>query len=65
MRKILSILVFTFAFIININTVTAETLSYIPENPEKALIIIHGYGQSGDKMQWMTNRLKNGRYENV
>lgn len=59
MRKILSILVFTFAFIININTVTAETLSYIPENPEKALIIIHGYGQSGDKMQWMTNRLKN------
>ena len=59
MRKFLSILVFTFAFIININTVTAETLSYIPENPEKALIIIHGYGQSGDKMQWMTNRLKN------
>ncbi len=59
MRKFLSILVFTFAFILNINAATAETLSYIPENPKKALIIIHGYGQSGDKLQWMTNRLKN------
>lgn len=59
MRKILRSLVFTFVFIINANLATAETLSYIPENPEKALIIIHGYGQSGDKLQWMTNRLKN------
>ena len=59
MRKILRSLLVAFAFIINTNAVAAETLSYIPENPEKALIIIHGYGQSGDKLQWMTNRLKN------
>ncbi len=57
-KKILSCIVIAFALIVNINLAFAETLSYVPENPEKALIIIHGYGQSGDKLQWMTNRLK-------
>ncbi len=58
MRRFVAQLVFIFAFIVNINIATAKTLSYIPENPEKALIIIHGYGQSGEKMQWMTDKLK-------
>lgn len=58
MRKFIAQIVFILAFIVNISISTAKTLSYIPESPEKALIIIHGYGQSGDKMQWMTDKLK-------
>ena len=58
MKKILFAVLLTAAFLINTNLSSAETVSYIPENPEKALIIIHGYGQDGSKMQWMTDILQ-------
>lgn len=59
MKKFLRCFILVWALFFQISMVSAsETLSYVPENPEKALIIIHGYGQSGAKMQWMTDRLK-------
>lgn len=38
--------------------VRAETLSYIPDEPKSALIIMHGFGGNGESMSWMTNQLK-------
>ncbi len=35
-----------------------EVISHIPENPQKALIMIHGYGQSGERMQGLAATLK-------
>ena len=36
----------------------AKVIADIPENPQRALIIIHGYGGNGNSMRWMTNNLK-------
>lgn len=38
--------------------VRAETLSYIPDEPKSALIIMHGFGGNGEHMSWMTNHLQ-------
>ena len=35
-----------------------DVISHIPENPQKALIMIHGYGQSGERMQGLAATLK-------
>ena len=56
MKKIIMIL-YAVCFI-SVNSSFAKTLSYIPENPERAMIIIHGYGGNGYGMKWMTNSLK-------
>ena len=58
MKKFLFFALLAAVFLINPHVSSAETLSYIPDNPEKALIIIHGYGQNGARMQGMTNSLK-------
>lgn len=57
MAKRLFFIFFISAFLW-IKPLAAKTLSYIPENPEQALIVIHGYGGQGGYMSWMTNRLK-------
>ena len=56
MRKIL----FTVALCLGLwcYEVAAQITSYIPENPEDAIIIMHGYGGNGEHMSWMTNHLK-------
>lgn len=46
MKKFLFFALLAAVFLINPHVSSAETLSYIPDNPEKALIIIHGYGQT-------------------
>jgi len=56
MKKLFAIFFIVFG-LINGNA-QAQTLSYIPENPTRALIIIHGYGGNGRHLSWMTNRLK-------
>ena len=58
MKKFLFFALLAAVFLINPHVSSAETLSYIPDNPEKALIIIHGYGQNGARMQGMTNSLR-------
>lgn len=58
MNKLFAAITFVWALVINITAQAAETLSYIPENPEYALIMIHGYGQSGARMKGMENDLK-------
>lgn len=59
MKKLLAALALTLALLTNSPAIAAETVSYIPENPEYALIMIHGYGQSGAKMSGMKNELQN------
>lgn len=58
MKKLLAAATLVLTLIINIAAKAAETLSYIPENPEYALVMIHGYGQSGARMKGMENKLK-------
>jgi len=36
----------------------AEVLSYIPKEPQSALIMMHGFGGNGARMNFMTNHLK-------
>lgn len=57
MRKIFILII--AIFLLFSTDVSAKTLSYIPKNPNRALIIIHGYGGDGKKMTWMTETLKN------
>ena len=45
-------------FLIVSTLAQAEKISYIPENPKRALIIIHGYGGDGHRLNWMTESLK-------
>lgn len=59
MKKLLTAVTLVLTLIINIAAKAAETLSYIPENPEYALVMIHGYGQSGARMKGMEQQLKN------
>lgn len=47
-----------FAIFFCVSWTHAETLSYIPKNPERALILIHGYGGDGQRLSWMTEPLK-------
>lgn len=35
-----------------------DVISHIPENPQKALILIHGYGQDGKRMQSIAGSLE-------
>ena len=56
MKKILAILLFVLSLFCG--DATAKTLSYVPGNPTRALIIIHGYGQNGHSLRWMTDNLK-------
>lgn len=58
MKKLLVTITLVLTLIINVTAKAAETLSYIPENPKYALIMIHGYGQSGARMKGMENQLK-------
>jgi len=57
MKKI--ILGFFTACFLTLTSAYAEVLADIPENPQRALIIIHGYGGNGSRMHWMTDNLKN------
>lgn len=56
--KILRVILLGCWFMAQIFPAAAETFADVPENPKQALIIIHGYGQDGKRMQWMTDRLK-------
>ena len=58
MKKFLRFFVAVMLLVIP-NMVKADTLSHIPENPKKAMIIIHGYGGDGHRLSWMTDVLKN------
>ncbi len=59
MKKLLSSLLVLWALVISAAADAAEEVhAYIPENPETALVMIHGYGQDGSRMQWMTARLQ-------
>lgn len=58
MKKILFLLSIIVSLLINIVAYAVETIAYIPDNPQQALIMIHGYGQSGERMQHMATQLK-------
>ncbi len=58
MKKLFALLSVAVALLFNGNAFAAETLSYIPENAEYALVMIHGYGQSGARMKGMEHELK-------
>lgn len=57
MKKLFAIFTAAFVLLANINAY-AQTESYIPKNAAKALVIIHGYGGTGNTLSWMTEHLK-------
>lgn len=58
MKKLFAVFALVLGLVLNISAQAAETLSYVPENPEFALVMIHGYGQSGARMKGMEHQLK-------
>ncbi|MBO5039089.1 MAG: dienelactone hydrolase family protein [Alphaproteobacteria bacterium] len=58
MKKLFCTLVVTLTFLLNFSANALETKSYIPENPTRALILIHGYSGSGETMVWIKERLE-------
>ena len=58
MKNIIKIFIFLFTILLNTECFALEFASYIPPSPKEALIVIHGYGQNGKKMQWITNNFQ-------
>ena len=56
MKKFLSIMILAFDLLIS--PAEAEIVAHIPDNPQSALIIMHGYGGGAHTLSWMTNKLK-------
>ncbi len=56
MKKLLLLITLLICFYTS--NASSKTLSYIPQNPTRALIVIHGYSSDGYKMSWMTDPLK-------
>lgn len=56
MKKILLLVLVVFGLLIG--NADAKMLSYVPKNPTQALIVIHGYGQKGSSMGWMTENFR-------
>lgn len=47
------------AVLFHATTVLAlDIVAHVPEKTENALVLLHGWKQSGDKMQWLTDKLK-------
>ncbi len=61
MKKLFAFLLVAIALLIGINlssSKAAEVIADIPENPQNALILIHGFGQDGSRMQAMATSFK-------
>lgn len=58
MKKLFCTLVVTLTLLLNFSANALETKSYIPENPTRALILIHGYNGSGERMTWLKDWLE-------
>lgn len=59
MKKLFTAVLAAFVLLLQAGVCLAlDVISHIPENPQKALIMIHGYGQSGERMQGLAATLK-------
>ncbi len=58
MQTIVRLFIFLFTVLYSINSVALDYTSHIPSNPSKALIVLHGWHQNKNSLQWLTNRLK-------
>ena len=58
MRNIIKIIVLIVSLIYSNTCIALEYISHIPQNPQSAIIILHGWQQSGDKMEWMTQQFQ-------
>lgn len=58
MKKLFCTLVVVISFLLSFSANALETKSYVPKNPTRALIFIHGYGGTGARMFWLKDRLK-------
>lgn len=58
MKKMLLAFFTAIALLRSVTTFAYETKSYIPQSPKNALIIVHGYGGSADRMLWIAHKYK-------
>lgn len=58
MKKLFLALFAAAALFLNVPLYALETKSYIPQSPCYALIVIHGYGGSGNSMAWVAQKYK-------
>jgi len=58
MKNLIAALFVFWTLLSNASVYASETLSYIPENPQNALVVIHGYGQSGARMKYLAKKLQ-------
>ena len=58
MNKAIKIIVLTISLIYSSISFALEYVSHVPQNPQSAIIILHGWQQSGNKMSWMTTQFQ-------
>lgn len=58
MKYIFRFFIFLLAILLNTKCFALEFISHIPPTPKEALIVIHGYGQEGKSMQWLSDNFK-------
>ncbi len=59
MRQILRTLFFAIILLHSPICYALDVIAHIPENPKKALIMLHGWQHDGAGVQWLTDALKN------
>ena len=58
MNKFIRIFVLIISLLYSSISFALEYVSHIPQNPQSAIIILHGWQQSGNKMSWMTSQFQ-------
>ena len=52
MRQILRIFIFAIILLHSSISYALEVITHVPENPKKALIMLHGWHHDGRGVQW-------------
>lgn len=58
MKRFLKLFVFAIVLFHYTTAYALEVIGHVPEKIDNALIMLHGWKQSGDRMQWLTDKLK-------
>ena len=58
MNKLIRYIFFIIALLYNTPAYSLDVISHTPKAPNSALIMLHGWGGSGKRMTWLTNKLQ-------
>lgn len=58
MKRFLKLFIFTIVLFHSTISHALDVVGHVPQKADSALVLLHGWKQNGEKMQWLTDRLK-------